>query len=142
MAQRISTFPTRSAGVLGVALLVALTATIGVGIASAAWPSSAADEPVAANRASPVATPESTSTPDVRPGKVDPSFDPDRGSDPTQAPKPQAPTPAKVYVIQRGDTLSSISALTGISVQRLAAANGIADVNLIFTGSSLALPVD
>lgn len=47
---------------------------------------------------------------------------------------------SRVYIIQPGDTLSGISASVGVSVDRLAQANSIANVNLIYTGSSLVIP--
>ena len=46
-----------------------------------------------------------------------------------------------IYIIQPGDTLSGISAATGVSVDKLARANDIADVNLIYAGSALVIPV-
>lgn len=45
-----------------------------------------------------------------------------------------------VYVIQNGDTLSSISGRVGYSVDELAEYNHIADVNLIYSDSALRLP--
>lgn len=52
-----------------------------------------------------------------------------------------APTPEQqVYVVQDGDTLSSISAATGVSVDRIAEANGIRNVHLIYRGSALVIP--
>ena len=45
-----------------------------------------------------------------------------------------------LYVIQRGDTLSKISALVGFSVDELAEYNHIRNVNLIYTGSVLRIP--
>lgn len=57
-------------------------------------------------------------------------------------PSPSAvPTPGQqVYVVQDGETLSSISAATGVSVDRLAEANGIRNVHLIYRGSALVIP--
>lgn len=46
-----------------------------------------------------------------------------------------------IYIIAPGDTLSGISAATGVSVDKLAYVNGIADVNLIYAGSALEIPV-
>lgn len=46
-----------------------------------------------------------------------------------------------IYIIQPGDTLSGISVATGVSVDRLARANDITDVNLIYAGSALVIPV-
>ena len=45
-----------------------------------------------------------------------------------------------IYIVQSGDTLSGISAATGVSVDRLAQANGIMDVNLIYKDSALVIP--
>ena len=51
------------------------------------------------------------------------------------------PEPAStVYVVQRGDTLSRIAARYGVSVGALAAANGIRNVNLVYTGQRLLIP--
>ncbi|MBX3084927.1 MAG: LysM peptidoglycan-binding domain-containing protein [Anaerolineae bacterium] len=64
---------------------------------------------------------------------------------PTSTPKPGQPTPTPVpgnptiYVVQRGDTLSSIAARFGTTVQALAAANGIANPNLIYVGQQLTI---
>lgn len=61
-------------------------------------------------------------------------------SEPTPSPS-AAPTPGQqVYVVQDGETLSSISAATGVSVDRLAEANGIRNVHLIYRGSALVIP--
>lgn len=61
-------------------------------------------------------------------------------TEPTPSPS-AAPTPEQqVYVVQEGETLSSISAATGVSVDRLAEANGIRNVHLIYRGSALVIP--
>lgn len=61
-------------------------------------------------------------------------------TEPTPSPS-AAPTPEQqVYVVQDGDSLSSISAATGVSVDRLAEANGIRNVHLIYRGSALVIP--
>lgn len=61
-------------------------------------------------------------------------------TEPTPSPS-AAPTPdQQVYVVQDGETLSSISAATGVSVDRLAEANGIRNVHLIYRGSALVIP--
>lgn len=60
--------------------------------------------------------------------------------EPTPSPS-AAPTPdQQVYVVQDGETLSSISAATGVSVDRLAEVNGIRNVHLIYRGSALVIP--
>lgn len=45
-----------------------------------------------------------------------------------------------VYLIERGDTLTKLSAAFGYSVDALANHNGIRDVNLIYANSSLRMP--
>lgn len=59
---------------------------------------------------------------------------------PSVAPAPDGTVGQQVYVVQDGDTLSSISAATGVSVDRLAEANGIRNVHLIYRGSALVIP--
>lgn len=66
---------------------------------------------------------------------------------PAQPPLPAAatasppPAPATgTYVVQRGDTLSGIAARSGTTTAALAAANGIADYNRIYTGQLLVMP--
>lgn len=61
-------------------------------------------------------------------------------TEPTPTPS-ATPTPGQqVYVVQDGETLSSISAATGVSVDRLAEVNGIRNVHLIYRGSALVIP--
>lgn len=59
---------------------------------------------------------------------------------PSATPTPESTVGQQVYVVQDGDTLSSISAATGVSVDRLAEANGIRNVHLIYRGSALVIP--
>ena len=59
---------------------------------------------------------------------------------PSTAPAPESTVGQQVYVVQDGETLSSISATTGVSVDRLAEANGIRNVHLIYRGSALVIP--
>ena len=47
---------------------------------------------------------------------------------------------ASVYIVQSGDTLSSISAATGVSVDKIAQANSLVDVNRIYKESALVIP--
>ena len=47
---------------------------------------------------------------------------------------------ASVYIVQPGDTLSSISASTGVSVDKIAQANSLVDVNHIYKESALVIP--
>lgn len=51
-----------------------------------------------------------------------------------------APAGSSSYVVQPGDTLFGIAQRYGISTEQLAAANGIADPNLIQVGTVLVLP--
>lgn len=59
---------------------------------------------------------------------------------PSATPTPESTVGQQVYVVQDGETLSSISAATGVSVDRLAEANGIRNVHLIYRGSALVIP--
>lgn len=47
---------------------------------------------------------------------------------------------ASVYIVQPGDTLSSISAATGVSVDKIAQVNSLVDVNCIYKESALVIP--
>lgn len=47
---------------------------------------------------------------------------------------------ASIYIVQPGDTLSSISAATGMSVDKIAQANSLVDVNRIYKDSALVIP--
>ena len=47
-----------------------------------------------------------------------------------------------VYVVREGDTLSGLSRRFGISVDKLAVRNEIADVHRIYEGSALVIPRD
>lgn len=47
---------------------------------------------------------------------------------------------ASVYIVHPGDTLSSISAATGVSVDKIAQANSLIDVNCIYKESALVIP--
>ena len=84
-------------------------------------------------------------------GEPDESDDQDHQApaDPAGPVAPPVSTPVEandnrarnIYIIAPGDTLSGISAATGVSVDKLAYVNGIADVNLIYAGSALEIPV-
>lgn len=67
---------------------------------------------------------------------ADPSALPDRDSDPTPS-----PTPAdRIYSIEPGDTLTSISAKLGMSVDSIAAYNAVRNVDVISEGAVLRVP--
>ena len=60
-------------------------------------------------------------------------------------PSPRAPTPTprstpRTYVAQAGDSLSTIAARFGVTVQALMTANGLANPNLINVGQVLVIP--
>jgi LysM repeat protein len=60
---------------------------------------------------------------------------------PTSTPTAGPPTPTPlVYVVQTGDTLGKIAARYHVSVEAIAAANGITDVNRIELGQALEMP--
>jgi LysM repeat protein len=111
-------------------IVVGLAALLVVGSWSVAG---AMTSPVAVSSSQAPSTPE----PGVEtPGAEDPSTPPDRGSDPT-------PTPAQpdtIYLIQNGDTLTSISAKLGVSIDAIAAYNAVRDVNVISAGAALRVP--
>src|SRR5689334_3434357 len=46
----------------------------------------------------------------------------------------------KTHTVQPGETLGTIAQLYGVSIQQLAAANGIVNPNLIFAGQVLKIP--
>jgi LysM repeat protein len=50
------------------------------------------------------------------------------------------PTPAGVYTVQQGDTLSSLAEDFGTTVEELMAANGLTDPNAIQAGQTLIIP--
>lgn len=50
------------------------------------------------------------------------------------------PTPAGLYVVQNGDTLSSLAEEFGTTVDDLLAANGLTDANALQVGQSLLIP--
>ena len=58
-----------------------------------------------------------------------------------QTPQATAPAPARrVHVVAAGDTLSGIALAYGVSVNALAAANGLADANRLTVGQELVIP--
>lgn len=54
--------------------------------------------------------------------------------------KAHAATMSQTYTIVYGDTLSGIGSRFGVSVADLAAANGIADPNVIYAGQTIVIP--
>jgi LysM repeat protein len=54
--------------------------------------------------------------------------------------KPTRPPCRTIYIVKPGDTLSRIALVTGSSVQAIAAANNLANPNLIYPGQQLCIP--
>src|SRR6476659_1269977 len=50
------------------------------------------------------------------------------------------PTPAGLYVVQQGDTLSGLAEDFGTTVEELMAADGLTDANAIQAGQTLLIP--
>jgi LysM repeat protein len=85
----------------------------------------ATDRPVLPT-ASPPATPTPTAT-----------------ASPTLTPPPPSATPAGetvIHVVKRGETLSGIAILYGVTVQAIVEANGLPNANHIVTGQKLTIP--
>lgn len=51
-----------------------------------------------------------------------------------------SPTPAGLYIVQPGDTLSALALDFGTTVEELMAANGLTDPNAIQVGQALIIP--
>jgi LysM repeat protein len=92
---------------------------------------------VQAATATPVVTPPAASP---SPPAASPSPPAASPSPPAASPSPQATATARTYVVQRGDTLSSIARRFDTSVEAIAAANGITNPSLIGVGQLLVIP--
>lgn len=82
----------------------------------------------------PVDTQKPSETPGDEKDPVPPAVQPVDGSNVNDG------RDASVYIVQPGDTLSSISAATGVSVDKIAQANSLIDVNCIYKESALVIP--
>ena len=82
----------------------------------------------------PVDTQKPSETPGDEKDPVPPAVQPVDGSNVNDG------RDASVYIVQPGDTLSSISASTGVSVDKIAQANSLVDVNRIYKDSALVIP--
>jgi LysM repeat protein len=58
----------------------------------------------------------------------------------TAGPPPPVPTPPRLHIVQSGDTLGAIAELHGSTVEALAAANGLTDVDALSVGQELFIP--
>jgi LysM repeat protein len=56
------------------------------------------------------------------------------------APSPGAPAPLGGYTVRAGDTLSALAAQTGVSIDSMAAMNGLDPAGLLLTGTMIKLP--
>jgi len=87
--------------------------------------------------------PTATSAPTKTPVAMSPTSAPSPTVTPLPSPTRTAtftPGPLQTYVVRKGDTLSEIAARFGVSMQALAAANGITDPALIRPGQVLVIP--
>lgn len=50
------------------------------------------------------------------------------------------PSDGRIHVVQAGETLNSIARMYGLSIESIAAANGLANPNFIYSGQHLAIP--
>jgi len=152
--------PGRVAGVAGLALgVVLVTGLTGTGLvlvsggertpapspqasrrhqptpaASGKDPSTAPDR--VSDRMGPTATAEEPIGTDSKGGKIAGTSQPGKDVPDHRDSKPN------VYVVREGDTLSGLSRRFGISVDKLAVRNEIADVHRIYEGSTLVIPRD
>ena len=99
---------------------------------------------------------QQSGVPPVKPVDTDKSQTPGDKGDPVSPvqPVPPAVSPgspvdggtvndgrdASINIVQPGDTLSSISASTGVSVDKIAQVNSLVDVNRIYKDSALVIP--
>lgn len=104
-----------------------------------ATPASVTPTASAAGGTASPAAPEPTPAGSVQAATATPVVTPP-ASTPAASPSPQASAAARTYVVQRGDTLSSIARQFGTSVDAIAAANGITNPSLIGVGQVLVIP--
>lgn len=144
--QGMRTMANRAAGgLLRLVVLLALMAAAGYGLAfivsriavdqavTGAAPSQVAVSPTgpATSAGAAAASPAGTGRPDSRA-----SAQPDSPS----GSRAGASAVGQIHVVARGETLAAIAALYGLTVQQIAAANGIANPDLIYVGQRLVIP--
>jgi len=126
--------------IVGAGALTMVTGALPAGLALLGSPAPPSETPLPtvpspspSPSTAPTATPVTpTPTPTVAPTAT-PSVAP------TAAPTPAA-TPRRTYVVVQGDTLGAIAARFGTTPNAIAAANGIADPNVINPGQVLVIP--
>lgn len=92
----------------------------------------------------PTPSPSPTTRPTVAPSPT-PVATPSPTAAATATPRPATPKPSpkattRTYVVRPGDSLSSIAAAFGISVEQLSAANHLSDPNQLSIGQVLVIP--
>jgi nucleoid-associated protein YgaU len=129
--------------IVGIALIatVLVGLLLGAGLAAQltgrAAPTPAPTVASMASMALPTPSPTRTSTPTPTPSRS-PSPSPSPSASPTTSPSPTiGPI---IHVVERGETLTSIAAEYGVTVEALKKANDIEDPNLIFVGQELVIP--
>ena len=144
-------------GVVAVAILVALMAVWShIGYHRPATLSQSQSDQVSSQPPSgrgSVSENQQSGVPPVKPVDTNKPQTPGNDNDPAQPVVPAVPPAhpvdggtindgrgASVYIVQPGDTLSSISASTGVSVDKIAQANSLVDVNCIYKESALVIP--
>jgi LysM repeat protein len=100
-------------------------------------PTSPSPAPIVAETAVVTTSPTAETSPAPSPTSETATVTPATPGPGTQTPSGETGT---VYVVQRGDTLGAIAARFGITVEELAAVNGIDNPNLIIIGQQLVIP--
>ena len=123
-------------GAAGAAVLLLLVLGNALGILGGSPPSTPSPTPSASASPSVAATPTAvlTASPTEPPPSIAPTVVPTSAPTPTAAPTP------RTYVVQLGDTLSTIAARFGTTATAIAAANGISLSTVINVGQRLIIP--
>lgn len=115
---------------VGALILIVLVLAAGIGVGAALLVPGIADaDPPGATLPPPIATPT-----------VPPLPTPTASATPTPSPNPLPSPSPRVHVVRKGENLTQIATRYGVTVAAIAAANGIADPNLIEPGQVLVIP--